>query len=174
MTTAQPTPDDTAAKAAPPESGTDNGDNGLDIPSDNDGPTLTTADTTVDHNLPLEYQYLEIDLSNNNLDPFEYIFRKYIPIPRIYFWETASSANDHHKQLPFKIKLWHRSIYYLGGILHKAEAGGEVIANFLGLNDGPFDYVTQNITEEEMARSCRNILERRGASAAEGRREGDV
>jgi hypothetical protein len=126
--------------------------------------------------LPLEYQCHEIDLSDNNnlnLDPFEYIFRKYIPIPRVYYWETSSPTNNYHQQLPFKIKAWHNSIYYLGEILRKAEAGGEVIANILGLNnDGPFEYVTQHMTQEEMDRS-RELLERRNRDS-ERRREGDV
>ena len=144
-------------------------------------PTMIAADdgnnngdpTTI---LPLEYQCHEIDLSDNNnlnLDPFEYIFRKYIPIPRVYYWETSSPTNNYHQQLPFKIKAWHNSIYYLGEILRKAEAGGEVIANILGLNnDGPFEYVTQHMTQEEMDRS-RELLERRNRDAAR-RREGDV
>ena len=57
--------------------------------------------------------------------------------------------------------------------MRKAEAGGEVIANILGLNnDGPFEYVTQHMTQEEMDRS-RELLERRNRDS-ERRREGDV
>lgn len=57
--------------------------------------------------------------------------------------------------------------------MKKAEAGGEVVANFLGLNDGPFNYVTDNITEEEMARSRATVEMRRGEQVEmELRREG--
>jgi hypothetical protein len=89
--------------------------------------------------------------------PFEGTF----PSPgRTSAWDTASEAIDHNRNLPFGIKLWHRSIYYLGECLRRAEAAGGVVANVLGLNDGPFDYVTSGMTEDEMARS-RVIVERR-------------
>ncbi|KAL3770537.1 hypothetical protein ACHAW5_009565 [Stephanodiscus triporus] len=128
------------------------------------------------HNeLPVEYQVHEVDMTNPDMDPLEYAFRRYIPIPRAYFWDTASDANDHNQNLPFGIKLWHRSIYYLGECLRRAEAGGEVVANILGLNDGPFDYVTSGMTEDEMARS-RAIVDGRRAQAVEieRRKEGGV
>mmetsp|Transcript_4649 Transcript_4649/g.10269 ORF Transcript_4649/g.10269 Transcript_4649/m.10269 type:complete len:202 (-) Transcript_4649:98-703(-) len=111
--------------------------------------------------LPVELQLYEIDLTNPDLDPLEFYFRKYVPIPRTYYWDTASETNSHHANLPLRVKLWHTSIYYLGEVLKKAEAGGEMIANVLGLNEGPFDYVTNNMTEEEMERSRANVEERR-------------
>ncbi|KAL7427933.1 hypothetical protein ACHAXH_001857 [Discostella pseudostelligera] len=148
--------------------------NDIGQPDDEDAAVARTGTSTGnDDDLPPEYQLYQIDHTNNpNIDPFEYTFRKYIPIPRVYYWDTASPFNNYHQQLPMKIKLWHRSIYYLGEGLRKAEAGGEIIANFLGLNDGPFEYVTQHVTEEELARS-REMLERRNRDA-ERRREGDV
>lgn len=123
--------------------------------------------------LPIEYQLYEVDLTNPDMDPLEYTFRRYVPIPKAYFWNTASEANGYNRNLPFRIKWWHRSIYYMGEALKKAEAGGEVIANFLGLNDGPFEYVTNNMTEEEMARSRANVEARMEEQAEmEMRKEG--
>jgi hypothetical protein len=63
--------------------------------------------------------------------------------------------------LPRRIKLWHYTIYYLGEGLRIAEKGGEVVANVLGLNDGPFDYVTLGMTPEEMVASRAMMDERR-------------
>lgn len=107
---------------------------------------------------PIEYQTYECDeVTKSQMDPLEYTFRKYIPIPRVYFWDAAvtSSGNVHHdtNNLPRRIKLWHYTIYYLGEGLRIAEKGGEVVANILGLNDGPFDYVTSGMTPEDMLAS---------------------
>ena len=110
--------------------------------------------------LPIEYQLHEVDLTNPDMDPLEYTFRRYVPIPKAYFWDTADDSNDHHSNLPFRIKLWHRTIFYLGWCLKQAEAGGEMVANILGLNSGQFDYVTETMTEEEWDHS-RVVVERR-------------
>jgi hypothetical protein len=109
--------------------------------------------------IPIEYQTYEVDdVTMSRMDPLEYTFRKYIPIPRVYFWDiTAVSPDD----LPRRIKLWHYTIYYLGEGLRIAEKGGEVVANVLGLNDGPFDYVTSGMIPEEMVASCAVMDERR-------------
>lgn len=125
--------------------------------------------------LPVEYQLYEVDLTNPDMDPLEYTFRRFVPIPRVYFWDSASDANDQNRQLPFRIKMWHRSIYYAGECLKRAEAAGGVIAGFLGLNSGPFDYVVDGMTEEEMRQSQRNVEQRMEERAEmEQRKEGGV
>jgi hypothetical protein len=142
-----------------------------EAPSDD----VNSVNTDNDSEVPVEYEVHEVDMTNPDMDPLEYAFRKYVPIPRAYFWDTASEANGHNVNLPFRIKLWHRSIYYGGELLRKAEAGGEMIANVLGVNDGPFDYVTSRMTANDMARS-RTIVERRREEAVdmERRKEGGV
>ena len=118
--------------------------------------------------LPIEYQlYDEVDITNPNMDPLEYTVRKYIPIPKAYFWDTTNEMNEYNTQLPPRIKAWHYSIYYLGEVLKKAEAGGEIVANILGLNSGPFDYVTDHMTSEQMAQSQANVDRRRDAESVE-------
>lgn len=125
--------------------------------------------------LPIEYQLHETDLADPEMDPLEYTFRRYVPVPKAYFWDTASEANEFNQNLPIRVKWWHRTIYFLGECLKKAEAGGEVVANFLGLNSGPFDYVTDNMTEEEMARSRANVEMRKEEQVEmERRKEGFV
>ncbi|KAL3782969.1 hypothetical protein HJC23_003125 [Cyclotella cryptica] len=114
--------------------------------------------------LPIEYQLHEVDLNNPNIDPLEYTFRRFVPIPKVYFWETADESNDFHQNLPIRVKLWHNTIYYLGVCLKKAESAGEIVANILGLNGGEFDYVTNTMTEEQWSQSRRNVEIRREES----------
>jgi hypothetical protein len=114
--------------------------------------------------LPLEYQLHEVDLTNPDMDPLEYTFRRYVPIPKVYFWETADESNEFHQNLPFRVKLWHNTIYYLGVCLQKAESAGGVVASILGLNSGEFDYVTSTMTEEQWSQSRRNMERRREES----------
>ena len=47
----------------------------------------TTKQQQVNNNsnnglLPIEYQLYEVDLTNPEMDPLEYTFRKYVPIPK--------------------------------------------------------------------------------------------
>lgn len=114
--------------------------------------------------LPLECQLQQVDLNNPDMDPLEYTFRRFVPIPKVYFWETADESNDFNQNLPLRVKLWHNTIYYLGVCLKKAESAGEVVANILGLNSGEFDYVTNAMTEEQWSQSRRNMELRREES----------
>ena len=142
----------------------------------------SASSSTQQNNLPIEYQLYEVDLSNPDMDPLEYTFPKYIPIPKVYYWDTTTSNNDdddetirtNANELPMRIKLWHNSIYYLGICLQKAEAGGEVVANILGLNSGPFNWVTENMTRREMEQSQVIVNSRREEQVElEQRKEGD-
>lgn len=49
-------------------------------------------------------------------------------------------------------------------MLKKAESSGEFIANLLGLNEGPFNYVTDSMTEDQMASSQRRLDEQSSSS----------
>ena len=98
-------------------------------------------------------QLYEVEVTAD-MDPLEYAFRRVVPVPMEYYWVTGNN------QVPLRVKLWHNSIFYLGLCLQKAEAAGEVVANVLGLNDGPFSYVTETITEADMARSRAHIENR--------------
>ena len=122
------------------------------------------AATTEPSQLPPEYQLHESDLTNPEMDPLEYTFRRFVPIPKVYFWETADESNDFHQNLPVRVKLWHNTIYYLGACLQRAEAAGGVVASILGLNSGEFDYVTSTMTEDQWNQSRRNMEQRRDQS----------
>lgn len=95
---------------------------------------------------------------------------------QVYFWESANETNDYNQSLPTRIKAWHNTIYYLGLLLKKAESGGEFIANLLGLNEGPFNYVTDSMTEDQMASSQRRLDEqnRSSISGEQQKKDNDV
>ncbi|KAL7469164.1 hypothetical protein ACHAXS_009434 [Conticribra weissflogii] len=144
--------------------GGSNDSNSNENENNNHGSSPTPSPSELE--LPLEYQLHEVDLTDPDMDPLEYTFRRLVPIPKVYFWETADQSNNHHESLPFKIKLWHNTIYYLSLCLRKAEAGGEIIANILGLNNSEFDYVMDAMTEEEWRMSRENVERRLEESRA--------
>jgi hypothetical protein len=126
--------------------------------SPNDEPEQQSSSRHPGGGIPIEYQTYECDeVTMSRMDPLEYTFRKYIPIPRVYFWDNITAVPSSPDDLPRRIKLWHYTIYYLGEGLRIAEKGGEVVANVLGLNDGPFDYV---MTPEEILAS-RAMMDKR-------------
>ena len=142
-----------------------NGDaNNLQINTNNTTQQQQDNNNSNNDLLPIEYQLYKVDLTNPDMDPLEYTFRKYVPIPKVYFWES-NATNEYNQSLPIRIKAWHNTIYYLGLALRKAENGGEVIANLLGLNEGPFNYVTDRMTEEQMASSQRRLDEQSSSSS---------
>ena len=104
-----------------------------DNKNESDGNSIDNIDPSLEPQLPIEYQLDEVDLTDPNMDPLEYTFRKYVPIPKAYFWDTASETNDYNQNLPLRTKIWHHSIYYSGVVLRVAEAVGESVANILGL-----------------------------------------
>jgi len=53
----------------------------------------------------------------------------------------------------------------------KAESSGEFIANLLGLNEGPFNYVTDSMTEDQMASSQRRLDEQSSSSSIVGEQQ---
>jgi len=96
--------------------------------------------------------------------PFIFMNRYNARIFQVYFWESANETNDYNQSLPTRIKAWHNTIYYLDVVLKKAESSGEFIANLLGLNEGPFNYVTDSMTEDQMASSQRRLDEQSSSS----------
>eukprot|EP00956_Cyclotella_meneghiniana_P007838 scaffold10444_cov71-Cyclotella_meneghiniana.AAC.12 len=136
----------------------------MSMPDPNSSTPNQHAAITEPSQLPPEYQLHEVDLTNPDMDPLEYTFRRFVPIPKVYFWETADESNEFHQNLPVRVKLWHNTIYYLGACLQRAEAAGGVVASILGLNSGEFDYVTSTMTEEQWNQSRRNMEQRREQS----------
>ena len=70
-----------------------------------------------------------------------------LPIPKKYFWESGNTT------LSLRIKLWHRSVFALGRLLHYAEYAGEVVSQVLGLNQSRYQYVMDGMTEEDWAKA---------------------
>lgn len=84
------------------------------------------------------------------MDPLEWSVRKFVPIPKAYYWETGN------EDLALKIKIWHQVISRLGSALRAAEQIGETVANFTGLNSSTYDYVASTMTEEQWELARKN------------------
>jgi len=104
------------------------------------------------------------------LDPLERAFRYLVPIPKHYYWDVVKKIDTTDDAdttalrtiIPRYIKVWHHTV--AGG----AAAGDWThrkialpIAGMLGLTGSRFYFVTDQMTEQDMARSQRIVSERR-------------
>jgi hypothetical protein len=122
------------------------------------GPSTTTAaTTTITTTIPKElFQVEEVDMNSETMDPFEWITRKLISIPKTYYWDT----NVDPKELPFKLKVWHRSVGVMGSAVRLIDRMGQPVVGFLGLSSSRFDYVTSTMTDSDWENSRRIVEER--------------
>ncbi|GMH50559.1 hypothetical protein TrRE_jg10225 [Triparma retinervis] len=90
--------------------------------------------------------------------------KRILPIPKKYFWERKNPDDpdevDHTETLSFRTKLWHRSVAVLGKALYVAEYAGEIIAQVFGLNESRYQYVIDNMSEDDWAKA-RKVNEER-------------
>lgn len=125
------------------------------------GVATTSATEGADQTLPVEMQVLPFDPTENpDMDPLEYSVRSVVPMPREYYWNTGNF------DIPVRTKVWHRTIAALGSIVRFFERTGEGVANVTGLNTSRFDYVTENMTDEQWERSKKNAERMRMKSEA--------
>ena len=97
-------------------------------------------------------------MNDEMMDPLEWTVRKVVPIPKAYYWDTGNH------DLPLSIKMWHRSIAFLGKSVRAVECAGEKVATTTGLNNwSRFSYVLDTMTPEERE-VARQINEERRAS----------
>jgi hypothetical protein len=119
------------------------------------GPSTTTTTTTT--TIPKELlQVEEVDMNSETMDPFEWTTRKLISIPKTYYWDT----NVDPKELPFKLKVWHRSVGVMGSAVRLIDRMGKPVVGFLGLSSSRFDYVTSTMTDSDWENSRRIVEER--------------
>lgn len=134
----------------------------LDNPIDHEQPTESPH-----HEIPREFLELEeVDMNDELMDPFEWATRKLIPIPKKYYWEHGESSDNDTpavdpKNLPLKLKLWHRSVAAGGSALRLVDRMGKPVVGFLGFSSSRFDYVTSTMTEQDWERSRQTVSERR-------------
>ena len=116
---------------------------------------VAISSTTV---IPEELLQLEeVNMDDEMMDPLEWMTRKVISIPKVYFWETDVDPGD----LPMRLKLWHRSISFLASTVKMVDRIGNPIASFLGITSSRFSYVTSAMTEEDLENSRRTVEDRR-------------
>jgi len=97
---------------------------------------------------------------NEDMDPIEWTVRKVVPIPAAYYWKSVSV--EQHKDVPLKVKVWHKTIAALWGVHQWTDRRiARPVAQGLGLTDSRFDYVTDHMTAEEWERSKEMAAERR-------------
>jgi hypothetical protein len=119
--------------------------------------------------VPEEEQCEQVDMNDDNLDPLEWSIRKIIPIPKKYYFETGNY------NVPFRTKVWHRSVQAMGLALIGVEKIGGFFANALGLTSSRYDDVLAYMTNEELEQSRENArLEREKRKTQQSRHKIDV
>lgn len=112
------------------------------------------------HNVDVPEELLElevVDMNNELMDPLEWMTRKLISIPARYYWDTGIDPAG----LPFRLKLWHRSVGFMGSIIRTIDRVGKPLVDFLGITSSRFHYVTSTMTETDWEYSRRVVQERR-------------
>jgi hypothetical protein len=111
-------------------------------------PASPTA--TDDEGLPIEepeeLQYHEAP-ENPDMDPLESTVRRYLPIPKKYFW--TSTQDPEGEKLSVKTRMWHYAVAALGKGLECAEFVGEVVSHALGLHESHYQYVIDGMSKED-------------------------
>ena len=114
--------------------------------------------------IPSQLFELEVvDMSNDRMDPLEWMARKLIPIPKVYYWELEGREDQalDSRTLPWKLTLWHRSVAALVRVVRVTDHIGLGIARFLGLTASRFENVTSTMTPADWEYSRREVAERR-------------
>jgi hypothetical protein len=107
-----------------------------------------------------------VDMSDEDMDPIEWTVRKVIPIPAEYYWDAVSE--EQHDQIPARTKVWHKTISFLCGAQQWTERSvAKPLAASLGLTDSRFDYVVDNMTDEEWEKSRATASARRSQGKKE-------
>jgi hypothetical protein len=101
-----------------------------------------------------------VDMSDEDMDPIEWTVRKLIPIPVEYYWNIVSE--EQHSQVPARTKIWHKTISFLCGAQQWTERSvAKPLAASMGLTGSRFDYVVDNMTDNEWEKSRARVAERR-------------
>jgi hypothetical protein len=112
------------------------------------------------------FQRQAVDMSDEDMDPIEWTVRKVIPIPAEYYWEVVSE--EQHDQVPARTKVWHKTISFLCRAQQWTERSvAKPLAASLGLTDSRFDYVVDNMTDEEWEKSREMAAARRSQGKKE-------
>ena len=106
-------------------------------------------------------QLHKIDMTAEDLDPFEWTLRKVVPVPKYYYWEVVKQNSD-VDLIPYRIKLWHKTVASMTGAYKWTEQRvGMPLARSLGLTSSRFSDVTMYMTDKDMTESKRIVAERR-------------
>ena len=110
------------------------------------------------------------------LDPLEWTVRRLIPIPETYYWDYTPPGytnNNHHNpdwrsQLPYKLKIWHRTIGMADSILRWTDRWiAQPVAGATGLTASRLSYVTDHMTKQEWEEARNRLRARTERSLAD-------
>jgi len=103
----------------------------------------------------------EVDMTDEDMDPLEWTFRKLVPIPAHFYWDVVVDEKE-RAHIPTKIKVWHKTIASLGAVQQFADRWiARPVASGLGVTSSRFQYVTDNMTQEDWKESKRIVTERK-------------
>ena len=113
-----------------------------------------------------------VDMTDEDMDPIEWTFRKLVPIPAHYYWDLVDE--EEKDNIPIKIKVWHKTIASLGAIQQWTDRWiARPVASGLGITSSRFQYVTDNMTEEDWKESRRIVSERKEKAGKMPPKEGE-
>mmetsp|Transcript_9907 Transcript_9907/g.16457 ORF Transcript_9907/g.16457 Transcript_9907/m.16457 type:complete len:155 (+) Transcript_9907:92-556(+) len=125
--------------------------------------------------LPLEYQLEVVDMNDEDMDMLEWLVRRWIPIPKKYFWETGNGD-----ALPWQTRAWHRFVGGGSRAVQFLDRIGKPVVAATGLTESKFEYVKNTMSERQIQisnetaskRKCQIQDSRRNLKVEEG--EADV
>ena len=116
---------------------------------------------TTDDLLSILRQRHDVDITAEDMDPFEYGFRSVVPIPAHYYWDVCRNEED-VLSIPKSIKIWHNSIATMTNVFQWTERRvGWPLARMLGLTKPRFHDVTMFMTKDDWKESERRVAKRR-------------
>jgi hypothetical protein len=116
-----------------------------------------------------------VDLTDEDMDPIEWMVRKLVPIPNVYYWDILEDQHE-QSEVWVGIRVWHSTISGLctmGGWIDRRVA--QPLARGLGLTESRFDYVTDQMSAEDWQASRREVDRRKqGREVTENTEEEEI
>lgn len=96
-------------------------------------------------------------MNNEDMDMLEWLVRRWIPIPKQYYWETGGNGED----LPWRTRTWHNFVGGGSRSVQFLERIGKPVTAATGLTDSRFGYVKETMSERQLEISKKAASERK-------------
>jgi hypothetical protein len=107
--------------------------------------------------LPIEYQLEVVDMNNEDMDMLEWLVRRWIPIPKQYYWENGGNGEN----LPWKTRAWHNFVGGGSRVIQFIERVGKPVTAATGLTESRFEYVKETMSERQLQKSMEAASQRK-------------